>query len=199
MPTLVCFELLVGSPYPGSASSRLPTQIPSNDTPAKTRPDPSSTPGLILSAALHVVPNTSPSGPCLVPTYVPIKIYSESPSPGPTPSMYPSLETPNYQPDKNDPAPLSPSSIILTETTATPFKHPTEYPSVVQNYIIVAAPDPPTHTSTGYLPQYIPYSCPSAATLSLLLLYQPESLLQTLRLILVYFQARAHKRFPFLH
>ena len=65
LPTLVTSELLRGSPYPGSAPYRLPTQVTSIDPLYKTSPDTSSTPGLLLSEYLNVMPNNFPPGTCI--------------------------------------------------------------------------------------------------------------------------------------
>ena len=49
------------------------------------------------------------------------------------------------------PYPLSHLSLILSATTATPFKRPTVYPSIVQYSILVSVTIHPPHTSTGSL------------------------------------------------
>ena len=82
LPTLVPSELPCGSPSIGTEISRLPTQVNQKDPPDKTIPDPSSTPGLILSATPNVIPKKSSSEPCLVSTSVPYETPSGPPSPG---------------------------------------------------------------------------------------------------------------------
>ena len=68
------------------------------------------------------------------------------------------------QSDKPDPDPSSPQSMLLTVTTATPTKNPTNYPSMVLNSIIFSATHHHPCTSTGYLSLRITYYCPSDAT-----------------------------------
>ena len=78
--------------------------------------------------------------------------------------MLPSLAPSNNPPDKPDPFPSSPPSIILTETTDTLIQNHTAYTSMIPNSIIVAEPDPHLIPSTGSLPSHIVSSWPSAST-----------------------------------
>ena len=54
--------------------------------------------------------------------------------------------------------------MLITTTTDTPIKRPTEYLSMVQNTIIVAAPAPHPRTSTGSLTLHITSSCLGTAS-----------------------------------
>ena len=56
LPTLLPSVLLVVSPYPGPELSILPTQLTPKETPDKTSPGSSSTPGLLISATPNVMP-----------------------------------------------------------------------------------------------------------------------------------------------
>ena len=89
LQTLVLYELPMVSPYKGPSPSRLPTQVTSEEPLDKTSPDTSSAPGLLMSIATNVIPNTSSYGPCIVSNSVYYETPHGSPSPGPTPSRLP--------------------------------------------------------------------------------------------------------------
>ena len=114
-------------------------------------------PCLILYADVTVIPNTSPSGPSLLPSSVSYDISSESISPVPTYSRFPCLSTSKEPPDKNDPSPSSPQfffclqilvwyptlihqNLILYHPTFFPISqvdnHPPWYQLVIQIYIL---------------------------------------------------------------
>ena len=115
-----------------------------------------------------MIPSTSTSGHYIIPTSVPYEKPSVSPSPGPTPSRLPSL-APSKEPyDKTYPTHFSPSSILLSETEATPFKRtknnypiPTDTPIVYSvlstKSIDTYSASPTTCTSQVTIVNYIIY------------------------------------------
>ena len=131
-PTLVNYALPSGSPYTGPELSMLPNQLTPKDPPDKTIPDPSSPLLLLLFATTNVMPKNAPSGTFIVTTSVTYETTSGSPYPGLTPSNIPSKVSSKNPPDKTYPDLLSPSSMILTITTATYIKKPTANPSIPQ-------------------------------------------------------------------
>ena len=80
MPYSLSYEIPIGSLSPGPTPSSLTSLEPSNYPPDKTCPAFLSPPSLLLTEVPSVVPLTSPSVPCTIPSSVTTNIPSKSPS-----------------------------------------------------------------------------------------------------------------------
>ena len=137
----------IALPYISSNTSSYPTSLPYDIR--------SQGPTLVTTSTHRKSINDLPS--TLLYSF-PSNITSEKPNSDPTsaPSEYLSdgSSCSSLPFDNNLSDPLSPTSMLLTSTTATPMKNPTAYHSIAQNSITVPAIDPITRTFTDHLPSY---------------------------------------------